>query len=332
MKTSHFLRLMTVSAFSMLLWACDTMFFDNAPAPLEDISKSGITNQIEGVYQISLSEKDSSNEIFTNNDFLQYREPTLGKQEYDTFEYFTKALSANEFIACEKKDDYYHFKNFNAINENIYKQFFNTPERTIEIPGEQTPLHIKSSISNDSIFIAIRMKKGNKKEDNTDTSFKIKIQKTGKLICINSKNNILAVDSISIKQEKDAKIYFAKTRDNLYLIKKDSAHFEINRTVINETGFDVYRFQNNDSLSKTNKLPVKDSSEVVIYSEELLSKLKGSPFEILHLKAAKIKNFPAGTNNTQSSGNTIFWIIGIAIVFAMVLFIKLNGKRKDQLV
>ncbi|NBP05519.1 MAG: hypothetical protein EBV15_04755 [Bacteroidetes bacterium] len=288
MKTSHFLRLMTVSAFSMLLWACDTMFFDNAPAPLEDISKSGITNQIEGVYQISLSEKDSSNEIFTNNDFL--------------------------------------------INENIYKQFFKTPERTIEIPGEQTPLHIKSSISNDSIFIAIKMKKGNKKEDNTDTSFKIKIQKTGKLICINSKNNILAVDSISIKQEKDAKIYFAKTRDNLYLIKKDSAHFEINRTVINENGFEVYRFQNNDSLRKTNELPVKDSSEVVIYSEELLSKLKGSPFEILHLKAAKIKNFPTGTNNTQSSGNTIFWIIGIAIVFAIVLFIKLNGKRKDQLV
>jgi hypothetical protein len=331
MKTIHIIRFVSFSTISLVLWACgNTMLFDNAPAPIEDLSKSGITNQIEGVYQISTSKKDSFNEKFTNNDFSQYNEPKLGKQEYDTFQYLAKTLFANEFMEIEKKGDVYLIKNFNAFSESIYSQFFKTPDRKIEFPGENTPLHIKSSISNDSISVAIKMTSSND-ENKIDTSFKIKIQRAGKLILTNSKNSALAIDSISIKQKSDAKIYFAKAGNNLYLVKKDSTYFEIMRTVVNDNGFDVFKFSKDDSLVKTNKLPVKDSSGVLVYSEELLSKLKGSSFEALHLQAVKIKNFPLGINKTKT-GNNLIWIIGISVVLGIVLFIILKGRGKKQIV
>jgi hypothetical protein len=316
------------------------MVFDKAPQVINDLTKIETLSQIKGVYQLESFPDFQDNEKFNNNDFSQYTEPKLGSKEEDTLLYLSKALMSSEFLEIEKKSDSYYFKNFNLLNENIYNQFFKNKIRTIKI-DDNTSIVIKSKIIKDSIHIAIssndnqfnesaklfaNMQTGKEKKT-FDTT--LKIQKIGKLFRVTSLKNSFPLDSITILQKSDSKFYAAIADNNLFLVKKDNANYEIMRTEVKEEGFNLFLFNyvSEERLTNEHKLSFDSlmlhenfGQRTMVYSEKLISKLIGSPFESIFLKGIKIKNFPSDKTDEGKSFLLIAFIIGLLTILIIFLF------------
>jgi hypothetical protein len=297
------------------------MQFDNAPEPTKKLSSNNL--MIEGIYQVNDIRNEEMNivhETFNNNNFNKYQKPKLKNTSLDTITYFLKIFISEEFMEIKNTGNSYAMKAFNALNKNIYYDFFRPKNRIVKV--KESELKLASHISDDSLYLTFS--EDNKKD--TTISFKIKL--IDNLICFEKKNSQTIVDSIAFTQNQKGDNYYSELNGNFYLIDKDTSNsnYDIKRIEFNENKINIFGYTKIDSLIKLNKLPIKDSTGTIIYSSELLAKLKGSEIEKKILNFVKIENFEYDKDN---SNNGKWFIIIISLLLLIVVAMVLKSKSKS---
>jgi hypothetical protein len=307
----------------LLITSCNgrLLQFDSAPEPQYDLSKNPIT--IEGIYQVNDFNNETLSDIreqFTNNDFKNYQLPGLHRNYADTLTYFAKIFFSDEFMEIKKSSNSYIINTFNAINKKVYYDFFNSETRVIK--DKENTLKLFSRIVDDSLFLT------SSENQKKDTIFKFKVKVVGDLICFENSNTKKLIDSIPFTQKQKANTYFSKSKDNFYVVNKDTStsNYEIKRIEFNDNKINIFGYNQIDSLIKLNKLPIKDSTGTIIYSSELLAKLKGSEIETKILSFVKIENFEYDKDN---SNNGKWFIIIISLLLIIVVAMVLKSKSKS---